>query len=459
MTRRLLLSYLSITVVVLAALGVPLGFANARAERRQLTAGLQHDALALAIRLEGAVRRGEGGVVRSVAERYQGETGARVVVVDRSGTALADTAPPRPGTRAFASRPEVAAALAGREVTGTRHSALLDQRLLYVAVPVVHEGAPVGAIRLTYPTTVVDDRVRRAWLAIAALGVAVTGAVTVASVGLARLFTRPVRDLEVAAARLGAGDLGARVPVPKGPPELVRLAASFNRTAVRLEELVGAQEAFVADASHQLRTPLAALRLRLENLVAEAGPSIADEVEGALAEVHRLSRLVDGLLTLARTERAAAPAAPYDATDVAQGRVEAWRAFAEERGVRLNLEAAGPVVAHGVADGLEQVLDNLIANALEASPRSTTVTVTVTVTDRDRVAVVVADQGPGMSPEQRARAFDRFWRAPDARPGAGSGLGLAIVARLVARDGGDVRLDDAPGGGLAVTVRLPAARP
>ena len=300
MTRRLLLSYLSITVVALASLGVPLGFANARAERRQLAGGLQHDALALSIRLEDALRRRETGEVRSVAARYQRATGARVVVVDRTGIAMADTDPPRPGTRAFGSRPEVAAALAGREVTGTRRSALLRTRLLYVAVPVVDEGVPVGAVRLTYPTAVVDARVRRAWLAIGALGVAVTGAVAVVSVGLARLFSRPVRELELAAARLGGGDLGARVPVGGGPPELVRLGRSFNRTAARLEALVGTQEAFVADASHQLRTPLAALRLRLENLVAELGPDAADEVEGALAEVQRLSRLVDGLLVTIR---------------------------------------------------------------------------------------------------------------------------------------------------------------
>jgi signal transduction histidine kinase len=455
-TRRLLLSYVTLTVVVLLALGVPLGLAYARSERRQLTAGLQHDALALAVRVEDPLLGGNASAVRAEAARYHRRTGARVVVVDAAGVAVVDTDPPRPGARNFAGRPEMTAALAGREVTGTRRSRLLRETLLYAAAPVVHDGAPVGAVRLTYPTTVVEERIRRGWVAIGGLAVAVTTAVAAASVALARYLTRPLRGLEAAAEALGGGDLGARVEVPGGPPELARLAVSFNRTAARLEELVREQQAFVADAGHQLRTPLAALRLRLENLAAEMPGTGADEVEGALAEVARLSRLVDGLLALARAERGGGRSVRYDAADVARARVEAWRAYAEEHSVRLELQATDAAAVRGDPDGLEQILDNLMANALEVAPAGSEVAVSVRHR-RDRVEVEVADRGPGMDPEQRRRAFDRFWRGPGARPGGGSGLGLAIAARLAARDGGTLALDERPGGGLLATVALPAA--
>ena len=162
-------------------------------------------------------------------------------------------------------------------------------------------------------TSFVTARIRRVWLGLAALAVAVLGIVFLVSLRLARTVSAPVSDLEEAARRLGDGDLAARAAVPRGPEELRVLAESFNGTAARLGSLVESQRAFVADASHQLRTPLQALRLRLEILEGDAlagRPVDAADVEGALAEVRRLSRLVDGLLALARAEQGgAAPVA------------------------------------------------------------------------------------------------------------------------------------------------------
>ncbi len=457
MTRRLIVSYLSLTIVVLAMLEVPLGFVNARSERANLTAKVERDAVAVASlsesTVEGDARTSNLPALRRLARRYAADTGGRVVITDRRGIALVDSAPPEPGTRSFASRPEIRAALAGNVATGARSSQTLGFGFLYVAVPIASGGVVHGAVRVTYPTSKLDERVQHYWLVLA--GIAAIALIAAALLGLrfASWIRRPLEGLEAAAAAAGAGDLHARAPVPEGPPELRALALEFNDMVARVEGLVAAQRDFVADASHELRTPLTALRLRLENLERHVATGGADSLAAAGAEVERLSGLVDSLLALARADAGTAPAEIVDLAASGRARVEAWRPALED-GVRLDLAAAGAVLARAGGDRVTQVLDNLIANALRAAPEGSAVTITAR-RDGGLAEIVVRDTGPGMTDEQKARAFDRFWRAGSG--GGGSGLGLAIARRLVEVDGGTIRLRDAPGGGLEAVVRLPLA--
>ena len=461
MTRRLLIGYLSVSAFMLVILEVPLGATFARFERSNLIAGVQRDALTIALHVEEPLEEGRHGELQGVVDGYEATTGGRAVVVDRSGTLLADSDPLAPGPRDFASRPEVAGALAGKQVRGFRRSDTLDTDLLYVAVPVVSGGQLRGAVRITYPASVMQQRIVRTWSVLAGVGLVVLGFVTLLSLRLARAVTEPLRQLERAASRLGEGELSARAPVPEGPSELRVLAEEFNDTAAKLERLVDAQRAFVADASHQLRTPLAALRLRLEVLQGDVPDHAREDVEGALAEVHRLSRLVNGLLELARSEQRPSNCVPVDVGAVLHDRRTTWGPLAEERNVSLVAEGADGVVASATAGNLEQVLDNLIANAVDVSPGGGTVTLSAGVVG-EWVEVHVVDEGPGMSPERRAAAFDRFWHAAsDARSSIGGfGIGLAIVRQLVVSDGGEVELLEGPGGGLDACVRLrPTRRP
>ena len=285
-----------------------------------------------------------------------------------------------------------------------------------------------------------------------------TGVQTCALPILARTVSAPVSDLEDAARRLGDGDLAARAAVPRGPDELRVLAESFNGTAARLGSLVESQRAFVADASHQLRTPLQALRLRLEILEGDAlagRPVDAADVEGALAEVRRLSRLVDGLLALARAEQGGAAPVALDLSEVVGGRVDAWRAFAAEQDVDVSGVVPAGLEVRVTPGALEQALDNLLSNAIEVAPPGTAVCCTASAEEPGHVLLTVRDEGPGMAPEQLERAFDRFWRPAGATRG-GSGLGLAIVRGLVEADGGTVDLVAADGGGLEARLRLRA---
>ena len=458
MSRQLLLSYLSLTVFVLAVLMIPLGLADARTERRALESRVEGDAMVFASLAEDNLQaRAPALVARSLTPRarsYQRQTGGRIVIVDRFGTTVLDTHPSQPVASSFASRPEIATALGGRVATGERHSKTLGADLLYVAVPVASGGIVHGAVRITFPTSAIDRRVHRYWLLLTLIAALILASATLIGLRFARSITRPLEVVQEAATRLGAGDLTTRAPVDDGPPEVRRLALQVNEMAAKLERLIVAQEAFVADASHELRTPLTALRLRLENAEAAGDESRHDDLEGALDEVGRISHLVDSLLTLARFDRSRGEAVAIDAGTVIAERAEAWSPLVEEREVQLATVLDRGLAVLATPGALEQVLDNLLANAVEVAPAGSTITVTCAGAGTT-VRVCVTDEGPGMTPDQRARAFDRFWRAETH--GSGSGLGLSIVHRLVTADLGTISLGNASGGGLAVEIRLPRA--
>lgn len=457
MTRRLLLSYLSLTLVVLAMLEVPLGFVNARHEQTRLAARVERDAATLASLAEDTVEAGaarsELPALKALVERYAEDTDARVVIVDNRGLGLIDSKSHTDDRRSFASRPEFEAALQGDVASGVRRSGTLGYDIFYVAVPIASGGVVHGAVRITYPMSEIERRVRNYWLALAGIAAIVLAVATLVGISFARWIRRPLAGLERAAAEAGAGDLSARAPVPDAPPELRQLTLQFNDMVARVDGLVAAQRDFVADASHELRTPLTALRLRLENLERHVDEGGRDGLDAAGAEVERLSGLVDALLVLARADAGAAPGEVLDLVAAVRERVDVW-AVAAERDVRLRFEFDTPVRARAGSDRVAQVVDNLVANALRHAPDGSAVTVAVRRAGRD-CALYVRDEGEGMSAEQKARAFDRFWRADAAQ--RGSGLGLAIARRLVAIDGGTIELRDASGGGLEAVVLLPAA--
>jgi signal transduction histidine kinase len=450
--RRILAGYLGLVVVLLAALEIPLGVEFSRSEQRTLETKVEHDATTLASIAPDTLRRPTRGrleAIASVAYRYRRATGGRVVIVNRKGVAVIDTNARGAGVTSFASRPEIASALRGNVASGTRESRTLHTRLLYVAVPVAANGRIEGAARITYPTSAVDSRIRRYWVVLAAIAAIVIALAVVLGLAVATFIARPLRRLEGAAAAVSAGDLTARAPANEGPPEVRSLAAVFNEMVAKLDQLLRSQDEFVADASHQLRTPLTALKLRLENLARDVAPAGRSELDGAVAEVARLGSLVEALLALARADTSREAARPVDVHVVARERVAAWSALAEERGLRLTT-VGDAVQARTAEERLRQVLDNLLENALEVSPDEGTITVE-TRSAPPWIELRVRDEGPGLGAAERERAFDRFWRG---RTGEGSGLGLAIVRRLVEQDGGNVELVEAPRHGLEVVVRL-----
>lgn len=452
MTRRLLAGYLGITVFVLLALEIPLGIQNQRSERRDVTVKVEHDAVAMASLAEDAVQSPTSAKLRPIATKayaYATSRGARVVIVDARGRALIDTSARVEGAEDFSSRPEIVAALRGSVATGTRYSRTLKERLLYVAVPIASGGRVHGAARITYPTSAVDARIVRYWLLLGLVAALVLVVAAVLGFATARVLTRPLRRLEQAATAVGAGDLDTRAPETEGAAEVRSLAAVFNETVAKLAQLLRAQEDFVADASHELRTPLTALQLRLESLEHEVCEGGSAHLDAALREVNRLSEMVESLLALARAD--AIPSQRIDAAAIAAERVDAWQALAHERDVSLVARLNGGGTARAAPQRVAQIVDNFLANALDAAPQGSTVTVLVRRAP-DALELVIRDEGPGLTPEQRERAFERFWRA--GQGGEGSGIGLAVVRKLALADDAGVVLEEAPGGGIDAVLRL-----
>lgn len=457
MRRRLLGGYLAVTAVTLLILVVPLGRMFATSERDRLMRDIEHDATVVAALSEDALEAGVVPPLGSTLADYAEDPGGRIVVVDSQGASVADSSPEDHVGTSFLNRPEIATALAGERVEGRRHSSTLKGDLLYVAVPVASGGRVHGAVRITYPSSTLDRRVRSAWLGLAVLSGVVVLAVAVIGTVFSRLVTAPVQRLESAARRIAAGDLGARAPAGARIPELRQLAEVFNEMADRQQALLDAQRAFIGDASHQLRTPLAALRLQLENVESAAPLDLQPAVATARAEAARLGRISEALLELTKAASVPKTPTPLDLGAALDGRAALWSPIAAEQGVTIRVEQRERCWVNALDGAVEQILDNLVDNALDVSPEGSTVTIS-TRRVGDGVEVHVCDEGPGLSDEQRDRAFDRFWRGPEAVAG-GTGLGLAVVAQLASASGGEARLQRAAGGGLDAVITLRRTEP
>ena len=453
-TRLVLAAFYVLTAVVLA-LVIPLALTVERRAESDFRSAVLGDAAVLAARVADDVPEAQGRVAAIVNEGARDPT-RRIVVVDESGNVVADSAGQAPVGTPFASeqRPELRVALfQGRIDTRKRASETVGDELQLVTVPVVDEGRVVGAVRVSASTSAIQESVRGSWLRLAILGTAVIGAGLVLAWLLAVPLSRQIRSLSDASTRLGRGDLAARAP-EEGPTELEALARSFNRMAASVGGNIEAQREFAADASHQLRTPLTGLRLRLEAIRGEGGFA-AEQAAKAEAELDRLDAIVDHLLALARASSRDSTAVPVDLADLARDAAGRWRETAEAAGQRVELDTRGSPVAWADREDLVHVLDNLIDNAIRYAPAGSEVR--VEAERRDGAAVlVVADTGPGIPPEDRTRVFDRFYRGTTGRQaGPGSGLGLAIVAALVERWGGEVRLLDGPGTRVEALFRPP----
>ncbi|MGK2930376.1 MAG: ATP-binding protein [Acidimicrobiales bacterium] len=461
MARRLLVTYLTITALTLAVVVVPLGRVFADREQSRLTYDIEHDAQAVGSLVEDDLEAGTAPSIDTTLADYRG-TGGRIIVVGIDGLSVADSDAPDAPPRDFSTRPEIVAALDGHRSSGTRPSETLGTGLLYVAVPVASGGSVHGAVRITYPTSTVDALIRSTWLRLGLLSAVVLALVAAVGLMFASGVTRPVRRLQRASARLAAGELDVRVDPDDGPPELRDLAETFNTTAEQLAQIIESQRRFVADASHQLRTPLTALRLRLDTLAPHVAEPARPKLDAAIAETNRLGRLVQSLLVLARSDAAAVEPVPVDLTAAVAERVDAWAPVGADQAVRLASECPSDLWVLALAGAVEQILDNLISNALEAVPDNTEILVRADHVG-DTVDVHVLDQGPGMDPDTRNHAFERFWQSNldrSDRSGTGFGLGLAIVAQLAGNSGGSARLEPRRDGvGLDAVVTLQRAAP
>lgn len=454
-------AFVVLGLLVLLVQDIPLARYLRGVETDRIMTSLERDAFVLAGRSEEALQSpdvADDAVIISLARRYRGRGGARVVIVNASGAAVVTSDDDQSAVGVdYGSRPEIGRALDGTVATGRRFSETLQTKLLYVTVPVLSGDEILGAVRLTYPESVVTAAVNVQLRRLAIVALTTVLLAGVAAYVLSLSVTRRLDALRSATEALADGDLTSRADENLGAPQIRSLSTSFNLMAARLDTLLTQQRTFAADASHQLRTPLTALRLRLERAreLIDTDPVGAEErLAAAEIEAERLATLVDGLLLLSRLDAREAERAVVDLAVVARGRVEDWRPLATELGLTLTIDApvAAPVLAMPTA--VEQITDNYLDNAMSASSPGGSIHVTVEAGD-GTVAITVRDEGAGLSEEDCRKAFDRFWRAESES--AGNGLGLAIVARLAAASGAEVSLRPGDGGGLMATATFGSA--
>jgi len=450
--RLLAAALVGLTLIVLLVQDIPLAGYLRTVETDRIYTALERDAFLLSDKALDTLNDPTPDhldVLQTALDRYEILKGARVVVVDVNGIVVADTQLPTKAGSNYLNRPEIQKALTGQVDSGRRYSSTSQSELLYVAVPIYFGSDLLGAIRITYPAAQVDGTVSQRIFGLAIVaGITLLIAILVA-VLLANAISRRIKDLEVVTDEFTKGNLSVRANEDEGAHEIRMLARSFNEMSDSLSRLLSSQRAFAADASHQLRTPLTALQLRLERaseLVNSDPAGAAERIDAATEEAQRLQRLVEGLLALSRADAQDHPALTVvDLCELVRERAESWEALADDRGITIKASQAKGYRVSAMDHAVEQVIDNYIDNALAIAPDNSTITLEVTRGPR-YTTLHVLDEGPGMPAADLEKAFNRFWRARSDKEG--SGLGLAIVERLVTVGGGNVRLANRVGTGL-----------
>ncbi|MCP3797673.1 HAMP domain-containing histidine kinase [Allokutzneria sp. A3M-2-11 16] len=456
MLRRLLGVLVPLLVVLAAAMGIPLAMAVAEGETQRLYLDRLADASRFASIADNALSSGRTTALRDEMVRYDAlysspaalvAPGGRIILASRENFDLTAPTVTEQLKLAFAGyRPEPP------EVVWPWREAPL-----VVVEPVGRDSEVVASVVTVSSTEPLRAQIAQIWWLLVLVGVVPLLALVAVAWPISRWVLRPIHQLDEATARVASGKLDTRADVD-GPPELRRLAVSFNSMVDVVGRALRRQRAFVADASHQLRNPLASLRLAVENLQphlgSESNTAARASYEIAVEEAAEMGRVLDALLAATRLDSAAA-AEPVELDALVATHEPAWAASALRAEIELHVEIPQGLRALEPPGGLGSVLDELVGNAVRLSGGSEIVVRAERV--GDMVELHVIDDGTGLPEDERAAALDRFWRSPRHQNIAGTGLGLAICAELVTAAGGDLELLSPGPHGLDAVVRLPAA--
>ncbi|GAB3478579.1 HAMP domain-containing sensor histidine kinase [Nocardiopsis coralliicola] len=460
MLRRLLAILVPLAFLLTASLAVPLAAVVAQRHTQEVYVDRLNDAGRFASLAGTAMQTGRVEGLVTELDRYQELYGGYVTVADPAGTPMLEAGGDASGApHAAVADPAVQRALSGFRPEPPTVVWPWSSNDLVIAEPVGRDSMVEGVVVLSVPTDRLRATILGTWGWMALLGTAPLTLLCAVAWPLSRWVLRPVDRLDGATSAIAAGDLSVRADAEGGPPELRRLAASFNAMVDVVERALHRQRAFVSDASHQLRNPLASMRLAVENLEphlhsAEARASHADAVE----ETKAMNRLLNSLMAATRLDTLRA-AEPVELDDLLATRIERWRALAAERGMTVVSEVAPGLRPLAPPGGLGSVLDELVSNASRLSGAAE-VRLSAAADGAD-VVLHVADDGVGLTAAERQQARQRFWRGAAQQNTEGTGLGLAICIDLVESAGGTLQLlpgrASERGTGLDVEVRLPAA--
>lgn len=461
MRRRLLVVLLVFSALAVTAFAWPLLVSTAAERTQGFLIARTADLDRIAAIAQHAVAEDEYSELRAEVDAYHQLYADGLLVVDTSGRTLVS---------AGLGRQDYGVGLAVAEALKNQPAALpADLRPwsaehVLLAVPIGIDTRVAGAVVLRSSVTAAASDIGRDWLRVLGSALAAAVVCVLLALLLARWVLRPLRELERGVRAVAAGERDAHIGDRLGPRELRALAGSFNQMAEAVTEAAEQQSRLVADASHELRNPVARLRLTVDSLVPYVTRDGQESYGRIVAEVDELESLAGGLLDLAAADHAATEIAAgnggtdsCDATELLVERRETWLPAAERAGVRLSVpDTVLPVQLALSEIELKQVLDVAIDNAIKYAGAGAHVRLDCTAgADRGRVAI--ADDGPGLPDAELAIATTRFWRARRHHGGTGSGLGLAIAERLVTARGGTFRLSANEPRGLVVELTMPLA--
>lgn len=396
----------------------------------------------------------QGRDLRTLVASFAEEVGGRVTVFSSDLRLLASS---QAGESASAeAAPEIMAALRGGQAYSIRNDEATGQQRLFVAAVISGFDRPGGVVQVSVPVAELEAGIRSTWLRLLTAGLVVTLLSLLAAVFVARQIIRPIRALTAAANQLAAGDLGTRLDLGR-QDELGQLAAAFDHMAAEIGNLLGRERAFVANASHELRSPLTAIQLRAELLQRLLPPD--ERSQRYLAEIERetgyLSRLTAQLLDLERWDAdAGSPQACSPLPVLAQAAV-AMQPAAEEKQVQFYQELPSSLADVPIsAEQLELVVRNLLDNAIKYTPEGGRVRLAA-VEETGSVKIVVEDTGIGIPSADLPHIFDRFYRVDKARDRRGVGLGLSLVQAIMSRCQGRVTVASSEGQGTSVALHFP----
>ncbi|MDT9592886.1 HAMP domain-containing sensor histidine kinase [Nocardioides zeae] len=459
MRRRLLQVLLPLLALLVVGISVPAATAIAERHTGELVADRINDASRLSVAAFAALSGGagiEGGIERlaaeldDYAELY--DTGVWLVDRDRELLHAAGAGTPPLPAGADGALDQV---LAGQSPEVARTVWPWQTAGELIVAPVGRDSQVVAALVLDVPVTAVRHATLLDW-GVLALALLVPLGAAVALVGpTTRWLLRPVHALESTAAEVASGDLEARAAADTGPPELRTLGRSFNTMVDAVRTTVERQQAFLGDAAHQLRNPVASLRLSVENLEAHVDrrdPEARATYADAIDDLDRMSGVIDGMLAATRFQNR--PSRETPAGEALEPGRAGWLARCAEAGLEAEVVVADPgtriVEPTG---GLVACVDELVANAVRLSG-GTRVLVRAGRGGAGAYRVEVVDDGRGLDAQEREAATRRFWRSPRVQNVAGTGLGLTILGQVSADAGGRLELAETPGGGLTATLVL-----
>ncbi|GAB3718102.1 HAMP domain-containing sensor histidine kinase [Nocardiopsis oceani] len=463
MLRRLLTILLPVAFVLVAAVLAPLGAVIAQQQTQDVYVDRLGDAGRFASLAGTALETDRHNALAQEMARYEQLYGIPVAVVSPDGQVLAGSGEP-PRMRELvadaATGGGITAALAGERPEPPTTMWPWDSGPLVIAEPIGRDSEVAGAVVLVAPTEELSTAILGTWGWMALASVIPLALLVAAAMPLSRWVLQPIQRLDRATTAVTSGDLEVRVDAESGPPELRRLTDSFNTMVEVVRRALERQRSFVSEASHQLRNPLASLRLSVENLGPYLKGEQAREAHAvAIDEATAMHRMLNSLLAATRLESVTGTEA-VEVTGLVGTRVARWSALGESRDIEVTTDLPEAVWAIAPAGGLGSILDELVSNALRLSGGSR---IEVRAEDGEVVRIGVLDNGTGLPEEERDSALDRFWRSTTHQNTEGTGLGLAIAADLVREAGGRLTLGDGLAGqgrrGFGVVITLPPAEP